>query len=186
MEYNTLDNLNETDKLSLTAIFHKILLNLKHISFSKAASYLRYIPQQCHMHHNSLENRKARTLHSKKVHPVRPQYGEIYNAFITEGVGSELCGNHLVVILQNQKENIYSEKISVLPIEGNGNRINPNYHLQLTASDMATGILDKAPSRIIISDIMTIDKSRLGRKIGALTPECLAQISILLRKHLNI
>ena len=136
MEYNSLDNLNDTDKASLTSIFHKILLCLKHISLSKTASYLRYIPEQCHMHYNSLENKRMRHLHPKGFHPIRPQYGEIFNAYITEGVGSELCGNHLVVIIQNPKGNIYSEKINVLPIEGNGNKINPNYHLQLTSNDM--------------------------------------------------
>ena len=31
MEYNTLDNLNETDKLSLTAIFHKIFTELNNL-----------------------------------------------------------------------------------------------------------------------------------------------------------
>lgn len=138
------------------------------------------------MYYNSLENKRMRHLHPKGFHPIRPQYGEIFNAYITEGVGSELCGNHLVVIIQNPKGNIYSEKINVLPIEGNGNKINPNYHLQLTSNDMALGTLDKDPSRIMISDITTIDKARLGRKIGKLTPEYLAQIRILLRNHLNI
>ncbi len=71
------------------------------------------------MHHNSLENRKVRDVHPKNFHPVKPQRGEIYNAFITEGVGSELCGNHLVVVVQNKKGNIYSEKVNLLPIEGN-------------------------------------------------------------------
>lgn len=33
-------------------------------------------------------------------------------------IGSELCGNHLVVIIQNKKANIYGEKVNVLPIEG--------------------------------------------------------------------
>ena len=77
------------------------------------------------MHHNSIENRKLRSSHEKKFHPVKPYRGEIYNAFITEGVGSELCGNHLVVIIQNKKANIYSEKVNVLPIEGDGTKINP-------------------------------------------------------------
>ncbi len=102
--------------------------------------------------------------------------GEIYNAFITEGVGSELCGNHLVVIIQNEKANIYSEKVNILPIEGDGTKINPNYQIRLSSAELADGKLDKEPSRIIVTDITTIDKARLGRWIGRLTPECIATI----------
>lgn len=186
MEYNPLINLNDNDKASLTSVFQGILLSLKHISVAKAVAYLRYIPEQCHMHHTSLENRKIRDAHPNRFHPLKPQRGEIYNAFITEGVGSELCGNHLVVIIQNKKGNIYSEKVNVLPIEGNGTKINPNYQVCISSSDLASGYLTKDPSRIIITDITTIDKARLGRKIGCLTPECIAQIDKLLKKHLAL
>ena len=186
MEYNSLNHINDNDKSSLTSVFQDILLNLKHISVAKAAAYLRYIPEQCRMHHNSLENRKVRDTHSNKFHPIKPQRGEIYNAFITEGVGSELCGNHLVVIIQNKKGNIYSEKVNVLPIEGNGSKINPNYQVQISSTDLSSGSLNKTPSRIIITDITTIDKARLGRKIGRLSPECLSEVDKLLRKQLDL
>ena len=186
MDYTSLNSLNVSDKSSLTSIFQGILLNLKHISVTKAIAYLRYIPDQCRMHYNSLENRKIRDAHPQKFHPIKLQRGEIYNAFITEGVGSELCGNHLVVIIQNKKGNIYSEKVNVLPIEGNGAKINPSYQVRLSSSDLSSGSLDKDPSRIIVTDITTIDKARLGRKIGCLTPKCLTQVDILLKKHLEL
>ena len=186
MDYNSLNTLNDSDKSSLTSVFHGILASIKHISVNKAISYLRYIPEQCRMHHNSVENRKLRFSHPQKYHPVKPYRGEIYNAFITEGVGSELCGNHLVVIVQNKKGNIYSEKVNVLPIEGDGTKINPNYQVQLSFKDLIDGKLDKEPSRIIVTDITTIDKARLGRRIGCLTPECLAAVDKLLKKHLDL
>lgn len=186
MEYKTLSNLNDSDKTSLSGVFQNILMSIKHISVTKAIAYLRYIPEQCRMHHNSLENKKLRNEHPQKFHPVKPQRGEIYNAYITEGVGSELCGNHLVVIIQNKKGNIYSEKVNVLPIEGDGSKINPNYQVRLSSGDLSYGSLSKDPSRIIITDITTIDKARLGRKIGCLTSECLNSIDKLLRKHLEL
>lgn len=186
MDYNSLNNLNDSDKASLTSVFQNILASLKHISVNKVISYLRYIPDQCRMHHNSVENRKLRSSHTQKYHPVKPCRGEIYNAFITEGVGSELCGNHLVVIVQNKKANIYSEKVNILPIEGDGTKINPNYQVRLSSSDLADGRLDKEPSRIIITDITTIDKARLGRRIGCLTSECLASVDKLLKRHLEL
>lgn len=186
MDYNSLNNLNDSDRSSLTSVFQGILASLKHISVNKAISYLRYIPELCRMHHNSVENRKLRSSHPQKYHPVKPYRGEIYNAFITEGVGSELCGNHLVVIIQNKKANIYSEKVNVLPIEGDGTKINPNYQIQLSSKDLIEGILDKEPSRIIVTDITTIDKSRLGKRIGRLTPECLTSVDKLLKRHLEL
>jgi len=101
-------------------------------------------------------------------------------------VGSERCGNHLVVIVQNKKGNMYSEKVNVLPIEGDGSKINPNYQIQLTSSDITNGKLDKDPSRIIVTDIMSIDKARLDHRIACLTPECLESVNKLLRKHLEL
>lgn len=186
MDYHTLCPLNDDDKQTLSSSFQTLLSNLKHISFTKALNYLRYIPNQCLMHYNSTENRKLRTTHPKKYHPVKTRRGEIYNAFLTEGVGSELCGNHLVLIMQNQKANIYSEKVNVLPIEGNGTVINPNFHFPLFSENLSYGSLDKNPSRIIITDITTIDKARLGKKIGCISQECLDTVSTLLKKQLEL
>lgn len=186
MDYQFLNSLSTHDKSALTCVFQDVLVNIKQISVSKAIAYLRYIPEQCRMHYQSLANREIRNAHPQKYHPIKPKRGEIYNAFITEGIGSELCGNHLVVIIQNKKGNIYNEKVNILPIEGNGTKINPNYQVRLTSDDLAFGSLDKNPSRIIITDITTIDKARLGKKIGCVTSECLAEIDRLLRRHLEL
>jgi len=186
MDYNSLNNLNDNDKSALGMTFQGILSSIKHISVTKALAYLRCIPEQCRMHYNSLKNREARNAHPQKVHPIKPQRGDVYNAYITEGVGSELSGNHLVLIVQNKKGNIYNEKVNVLPIEGNGKYVNPNYQVRLSSSDLAYGMLDKDPSRIIIADIMTIDKIRLGKKIGRLTKERLEEVDALLKIHLEL
>ena len=111
---------------------------------------------------------------------------EFYSANITEGVGSELCGKHPVIIIQNNKANIYSEKVNVLPIEGSGSKINPNYHVKLTPEELYEGVLAKNPSRVIVTDIMTIDKARIGKRIGCITPQCIGIIEKLLRRQLNM
>ena len=46
MDYNSLNNLNDSDRSSLASVFQGILTGLKHISVSKAVSYLRYIQLQ--------------------------------------------------------------------------------------------------------------------------------------------
>lgn len=186
MNYNEELPLNKDDISVLVAIFNGLLSTIKHISVTKATKYIQTIPLVCRLHYNSLENRRIKRNNEKKLHPIIPHRGEIYNAYIAEGVGSELCGNHLVLIIQNQKGNMYSEKVNILPIEGNGNRINPNYQLSLTNNDMENGHLDKDPSRIIVTDITTVNKARLDRRIGKIKPECMAKIERLIRQQLSL
>ena len=186
MDYNTELPLNTKDASTISTIFNETLAAIKHISVNKAIKYLQALPLICHLHYNSLENRRIKNSNPKKLHPIIPQRGEIYNAYITEGVGSELCSNHLVLIIQNSKGNMYGEKVNVLPLEGDGSKINPNYQVRLTNADMETGHLDKDPSRIIITDITTIDKARLNRRIGKIKPECMAMVEKVLRQQLSL
>jgi len=186
MDYNFLKNIDDKDKSTLTSTFCGIISSLKHVSINKISSVLRYIPNMCRMHHLSSENRILKNSHERKYHPLKTHRGEIYNAIITEGIGSELSGNHLVIIIQNKKGNIYGEKVNVLPIEGNGNKINPNYQIQLSNDNLEDGALDKNPSRIIITDIMTFDKARLDRKIGKIKPEHMLKISKMLKSQLEL
>lgn len=138
------------------------------------------------MHYQSVENRKARSEHQSSYHPVRPLRGEVFNAIINENIGSELCGNHLVIIISNDTGNIYSEKVNILPIEGSGAKVNPKYQMKLSNSDLESGHLDKDPSRIIFTDIMTIDKARLDIKIGMIKHEKMKEINLKLRRQLHI
>jgi mRNA-degrading endonuclease toxin of MazEF toxin-antitoxin module len=186
MNYNNLRDIQDKDKSTLNAMFSGIIDSLKHVSINKISNIIRYIPDICRLHHLSCENRKLRNSHKKKYHPVKVFRGEIYNAIITEGVGSELSGNHLVIIMQNKKGNIYGEKVNVLPIEGDGTRINPNYQMRLSNEHLKYGSLDKDPSRIIITDIMTLDKARLDRKIGQIKPEYMLKISKMLKSQLEL
>jgi mRNA-degrading endonuclease toxin of MazEF toxin-antitoxin module len=178
--------LSSEKKDKLTTIFLTTVSDLKEIGFGKAIALIKQIPQICRLHFHSLENRKMRQEHPKKFHPVRPIRGQIFNAFITENVGSELAGNHLVVIMQNDTGNTFGEKVNVLPIEGDGNKINPKFHVKLTNDDLEFGNLDKNPSRVIITDILTLDKSRLDIRIGKIKTEKMKEISNLLRKQLDL
>jgi mRNA-degrading endonuclease toxin of MazEF toxin-antitoxin module len=111
--------------------------------------------------------------------------GEIYNALITENIGSEINDNHLIVVISNERTNIYADKINVLPIEGDG-AVVPNYLEQLTNNDLEYGHLDKNPSRVIIPEILTIDKARLEHRIGKIKKEKIDQISKKILKQLSL
>jgi mRNA-degrading endonuclease toxin of MazEF toxin-antitoxin module len=186
MDYKDLKTINNADKSTLKILFNGIVDTLKHISFSKISSTIRFLPDVCRLSHLSYENRRLRQCHPLKHHPMRPNRGEIYNAIITEGVGSELSGNHLVVIIQHQKGNIFGEKVNILPIEGDGNTITPAYQIQLNNTDLESGILDKDPSRIILTDITTLDKARLERKVGIVNPKKMKDISDKLKSQLGL
>jgi len=152
----------------------------------KIVKHLAEIPLICALDNLSNENKIAKALDENKKHPIGVSRGEIYNFKITENVGSELSGNHLCVIIQNKKGNIYAEKVNVLHIEGDGTRINPNYQIQLTNDDLSSGYLIKNPSRIILTDIMTYDKARIGRKIGQIKPEKMLAINNAIKKQLQL
>ncbi len=186
MNYNNLKNLEENNKTTLLSMFNGILTNIKNISFRKSTSLIKDFPSICEMSYKSYEFIEKKKISNTNMHPIIPTRGEIYNAFITEGVGRELTGNHLVVIIQNQNSNMYSDKVTVVPIEGDGNKIKPSYQMKLTNEDLYYGKLDKDPSRIIFADILTIDKSRLGRKIGILKDEKIQKLNKLIKKHLSL
>ncbi len=186
MNYNNLKDLEENNKTTLLSMFNGILANIKNISFRKSTSLIKDFPSICEMSYKSYEYIERKKISNTNMHPIIPTRGEIYNAFITEGVGRELTGNHLVVIIQNQNSNMYSDKVTVVPIEGDGNKIKPSYQMKLTNEDLYSGKLDKDPSRIIFADVMTIDKSRLGRKIGILKDEKIQKLNKLIKKHLAL
>jgi mRNA-degrading endonuclease toxin of MazEF toxin-antitoxin module len=185
MEYNNLSNLTPAHKSTLSSMFNGILNDIKDTSVQKMSSIIKDIPSTCKMNYDSYENTHIKSLNSNRCHPIIPSRGEIYNAFITEGVGKELCGTHPVVIIQNK--NTYADKVNVLPIEGDGNKINPKYQVQITSNDLeGTSTLRKNPSRIIISDVMTIDKARLGIKVGKLTSDKMRIIDEKLKIQLGL
>lgn len=186
MNYKDLKDMDDSNKSTLLSMFNGILTNVKNISFRKSSSIIKDFPSVCELSYKSYECIEKKKASNTNMHPIIPTRGEIYNAFITEGVGRELAGNHLVVVIQNQNSNMYSDKVTVVPIEGDGNKIKKSYQMKLSNEDLVSGKIDKDPSRIIFSDILTLDKARLGRKIGMLNEEKIERLNILLRKHLSL
>lgn len=180
------NKLEENTKTKLIDYFAEIVKEFEKSYMLKTIALIKHLPNICRLHQLSLDNRKLRSEQPSKFHPIRPLRGEIFNALITENIGSELCGNHLVIIISNDTGNIYAEKVNVLPIEGDGNKINPNYQMQLSNSDLEWGNLDKNPSRIIFTDILTIDKARLDIRVGKVKNEKMKDIAKKLHKQLNL
>ena len=166
--------------------FENIVMTFNETNAYKVLQYLKEIPLLCDMDKKSKENRKLKSNDHKHLHPVSVGRGEIYNLEITEGIGSELSGNHLVIIIQNQKGNMYGEKVNELPIEGDGTKTNSNYQMALYNTDLISCSLNKNPSRIILTDIMTFDKARLKNKIATIKPEKMNAIDPKIKKQLSL
>lgn len=148
--------------------------------------YLKDVITNIKLNSHSKNNRNLQVANLDKTHPLKIYTGEIYYITMTDGVGTELKGDHLGIVIQNKKANLYSSKVNIVPIEGDGSKINKNYNVELTNNDLTEGHLDKNPSRIITTDILTIDKCRLGKKIGKITPDKLDEIKKYIRKQLDI
>ncbi|MCM3571276.1 type II toxin-antitoxin system PemK/MazF family toxin [Neobacillus mesonae] len=181
------DKLNDSQKNRLKDILLDKLSTLHKKNFRKALIIINSIPEKCRLDQKSYDHAVLKKADKKKLHPTRPVRGEIYNALISEdNVGTELNGNHLCVIISNKKKNLYSEKVNVVPIEGDGKKIDPKNNIQLTNADLEDGTLDKDPSKIIGADIMTLDKARLERRIGKLKDDKLDEVLEMVKAQLGI
>lgn len=165
---------------------NEVTQTITHSNINKINSCIKQIPKICEIDIKSETNRQIRDNHEKHYHPIKVFKGDIYNAQITQNAGSELSDNHLVVIIQGFSSNVYGEKVTVLPIEGDGIKINPHYQIKLTNADLESGQLDKDPSRIIFTDVMTLDKARLDRKVGKLNPKKIEEVNGYLVAHLDL
>lgn len=96
--------------------------------------------------------------------------GEIYYADISPTIGSEQGGNRPVLILQNDVGNRYSPTTIVAPITSKKVYRNFPTHVQIQAD----GLYFR--SVVLLEQIRTIDKCRLGSYVGKLEPQTMAQV----------
>lgn len=90
--------------------------------------------------------------------------GDVYYADLGKGVGSEQFGTRPVVIIQNDVGNRYSPTLIVAAVSSQveTKAILPTHHI-------VTEGCFKQPSVIMLEQLRTIDKSRIGKYIGTLS-----------------
>lgn len=96
--------------------------------------------------------------------------GEIYSADFGAGFGSEQGGIRPVLILQNNTGNKHSPTTIVAAITGRKTKAALPTHVAITASGL------KTESTVLLEQIRTIDKARLGEYIGKLDSKTLAAV----------
>ena len=97
--------------------------------------------------------------------------GEYYYADLSPSQGSEQGGRRPVVVIQNDVGNFYSPTVIVAVITSKPKKQLPT-HIPLRAD---TSALPK-DSIILLEQLRTIDKKRLGRYIGTLNPGTMQQL----------
>lgn len=99
--------------------------------------------------------------------------GDIYYADLGHGVGSEQEGCRPVVIIQNNVGNKYSPTVIVASITskaGEKAKLPTHYYID-TGGDL------KLPSIVLLEQLRTVDKRRLGNFIGHLSEKHICGIN---------
>ncbi len=96
--------------------------------------------------------------------------GEIYYAELSPVVGSEQGGNRPVVILQNDKGNLHSRTTIIAAITSELEKPHLPTHVIFTADCM------EKTSMVLLEQIRTIDKSRLGNYVGVMDTQTMQRI----------
>ena len=96
--------------------------------------------------------------------------GEIYAVDFGTGFGSEQGGTRPSLILQNDTGNRHSPTTIVAAITGRKTKAALPTHVTVTANGL------KTESTVLLEQIRTIDKARLGEYIGRLDSKTLAAV----------
>lgn len=109
--------------------------------------------------------------------------GELYFANLGFGIGSEQAGERPVLIVQNDKGNFYSPTTIVLPLTTQIHKSKSlPVHVILEESE---GL--NQPSAVMAEQIVTIDKTRLQKRIGFIIDEfTLDKIDMAMRISLDL
>ncbi len=96
--------------------------------------------------------------------------GEIYYADLSPVVGSEQGGVRPVLILQNDMGNRYSPTTMVAAITGRKTKADLPTHVRI----FVTGL--KSESIVLLEQIRTVDKTRLGEFVGKLGKDDMGRV----------
>lgn len=113
-------------------------------------------------------------------------YGEIFWIdFGKDVIGSEQAGVRPGIVVQNEKGNMYSPTINVVPLTTNIKKAdNLPVHVLIKLSEYNTGL--EQDSVALVEQIKTIDKKRIIKYIGECPKEVMKKIEIAMAIQLNI
>lgn len=108
----------------------------------------------------------------QSVNYIYPKRGEIYEAHLGLGDGSEQAGSRPVLIIQNNIGNYYSPTVICVPLTSKAKKNMPTHHL-MKKDDYGFLVYD---SIVLCEQIKTISKQKLSHRIGLVNKEDMQEI----------
>ena len=112
--------------------------------------------------------------------PIRR--GDIFYVNLDPAQGSEQAGTRPVLVIQNDVGNEYAPTVVIAPLTTT--RFSKRYPTNVNLSKGVAGL--REDSTVLLSQIRTIDKSRLERKLGHLPPALMLQINDAIKISLGL
>jgi mRNA interferase MazF len=111
-----------------------------------------------------------------------PQRGEVYWVALDPTVGTDIAKTRPAVIISNDVGNQYSDRVIVAPLTSQGlDRVYP-FEVMVTPPD--GGLTN--PSKILLDQIRSVDKIRLQRRIGMVSPSRMRAVDDAIRLSLAV
>lgn len=111
-----------------------------------------------------------------------PQRGEIYWVNLDPTVGTEIAKTRPALIISNDIGNEYSERVTVSPIISQNTR--KIYPFEALIPKGEGGFFQD--SKALLDQIRSVDKRRLGKRLGAVSPEQMTTVDRAIRISLAV
>ncbi len=110
-----------------------------------------------------------------------PKRGEIWQVSLEPITGHEIGKTRPALVISNDKNNEYSSTVTLIPITSSMEKI---YPFEVFISIKDSGL--KLDSKIKCNQIRTVDKLRLSKLAGEISPEIIKKVEEALLIHIGI
>jgi mRNA interferase MazF len=111
-----------------------------------------------------------------------PRRGEVYLTDLDPTVGTEIATTRPVLIISNDTGNEFSRRVIVAPITSKG--VERVYPFEVFVPHGEGGL--SRPSKIVFDQIRTLDKRRLGPRLGTISTERMVLVGDAIRLSLAV
>lgn len=107
--------------------------------------------------------------------------GGVYWTDFSAGIGAEIRKKRPAVVISSDDHNLYMRTLTVAPLSSSARKT------RLCEVAVPAGVVgDGRPCRISTHQLKTVDRSRIGRKLGVLPPLWMAALENSLRLYLQL
>ena len=111
-----------------------------------------------------------------------PLRGEIFWVNLDPTIGSEIAKTRPAVVISNNVGNQFADRVIVAPItSANVAKLYP-FEVKVEAGEAGVA----KPGKILLDQIRTVDKRRLGTKLGMLSPARIEEVNRAIRLSLAV